>query len=218
MSAVIYGCCSRVCVATHARARLRPGCALMALQFPLEEIGLLNVRLPQCAIDIICSFADSALSSKHKPAPIWQKFIVYEYVFESHLAERADIWCFRWGECDGNPDAQCELCGVWCDHTAVSWIRKLDDDTSDGASDMLEHVSANSWPATTFQLILDLVKKWWLAAFAACKVNGQFAIAYPMPSPDSERFWWTGQGARTYLMSYQLEPVSYTHLTLPTKA
>ena len=61
--------------------------------------------------------------------------------------------------------------------------RKVDEDTSDGASDMLEHVSANSWSATAFQLILDLVKKWWLAGFAARMVNGQLAIAYPLASP-----------------------------------
>jgi len=60
--------------------------------------------------------------------------------------------------------------------------RKVDEDTSDGASDMLEHVSANSWSATAFQLVLDLVKKWWLAGFAARMVNGQFAIAYTLPS------------------------------------
>ena len=57
--------------------------------------------------------------------------------------------------------------------------RKVDEDTSDGASDMLEHVSANSWSATAFQLILDRVKRWWLDGFAARMVNGQLAIAYP---------------------------------------
>ena len=39
-----------------------------------------------------------------------------------------------------------------------------------------------AWPATAFQLILDLVKRWWLDGFAACMVNGQLAIAYPLNS------------------------------------
>ena len=55
----------------------------------------------------------------------------------------------------------------------------MDEDTTDGASEMLEYVSAKNWSATAFQLVLDRVKRWWLDGFAARMVNGQLAIAYP---------------------------------------
>ena len=34
-----------------------------------------------------------------------------------------------------------------------------------------------AWPAKAFQLILDLVKRWWLDGFAACMVNGHQWLA-----------------------------------------
>ena len=46
----------------------------------------------------------------------------------------------------------------------------------------LEYSSAMALSATDFQFILDLVKRWWLDGFAACMVNGQLAIAYPLYS------------------------------------
>lgn len=49
-------------------------------------------------------------------------------------------------------------------------------------ANFLDSCSAMAWPATAFQLILDLVKRWWLDGFAACMVNGQLAIACPLKS------------------------------------
>ena len=46
----------------------------------------------------------------------------------------------------------------------------------------LEYFSAMALSATDFQFVLDLAKRWWLDGFAACTVNGQLAIAYPLYS------------------------------------